>query len=466
MTPPLSVQSIALSFTKSGDPPTQLSHTQPISLESMQVGTNNSSNSVKIDTTFVAAFNAEPAGTIFTPSVVVNYGNNITIATSPTSGVPNFVPRPPPISLATNGVTIRHTSVLTDIPSSTPLFIQANPRGLVNGPEWFAVVNQGAKSYITNYAKNEQTGIDYFTSLNSGLILFNNIVTTHLTDMSEMFVSATTFNQDISSWDTSSVTNMNLTFFNAPMFNQNIGAWDTSNVTSMYNMFFNASVFNQNISQWNTSNVTNMYSMFCDAPAFNQPIGSWNTSNVHSMRSMFSNAIMFNQPIGSWNTSNVSDMYGMFSNASAFNQNIGSWNTSNVTDMSIMFGGASAFNQPIGSWNTSKVIVMYGLFSNASAFNQPLNSWDTSKVSDMTGMFSGASAFNQPINTNGLAWNTSKVTSMAYMFSNASAFNQNISSWQVYGLNSHPNKPDNFDTGVTALLANNLPNWAMSAPVV
>jgi surface protein len=563
--------------------------------------------SVKIDSNFVNEFNNAPEGTIFTPSIVVNYENNVTITTSPATGVPNFVPRkitptitlasafnklttdsafylldfittpspgvlsysssdtsvaevnssgqvtlkgvvgtttisvtqaasndgrynassaavsttivvslpptPPLISLAENDVTIKYTPPVGYVPPPFPFFIQANPRGT---SEWFAVVDSSntAKSAITSYAKNEQTGIDYFTSLNSGLILFNNIVTTHLTDMSEMFVSATTFNQDISSWDTSSVTNMNLTFFNAPMFNQNIGAWDTSNVTSMYNMFFNASVFNQNISQWNTSNVTNMYSMFCDAQAFNQPIGSWNTSNVHSMRSMFSNAIMFNQPIGSWNTSNISDMYGMFSNASAFNQNIGSWNTSNVTDMSIMFGGASAFNQPIGSWNTSKVIVMYGLFSDASAFNQPLNSWDTSKVSDMTGMFSGASAFNQPINTNGLAWNTSKVTSMAYMFYNASAFNQpigswdtskvtsmaymfynasafnqpigswdiskvtsmaymfynasafnqNISSWQVYGLNSHPNKPDNFDTGATALLANNLPIWAMSAP--
>ena len=457
MTSTSSVQSIALSFTQ-GDPPTQLSHTQSITLESMQSLTPN--KSVKIDSIFVAAFNNASEGTIFTPSVVVNYGNNITIATSPASGVPNFVPRPPPISFATNGVTIRHTSVPTDVPASTPLFIQANPRATA-GTEWFAVVNQAAKPYITSYAKNEQTGITYFTRQGQpDPVPFNNIVTTHMTNMSEMFTSAITFNQDISSWDTSSVTNMNLMFFNVPMFNQNIGAWNTSNVTSMYNMFFNASVFNQPIGSWDTSNVTNMYSMFCDAQAFNQPIGSWNTSNVHSMRSMFSNAIMFNQPIGSWNTSNVSDMYGMFSNASAFNQNIGSWNTSNVTDMSIMFGGASAFNQLIGSWNTSKVIVMYGLFSNASAFNQPLNSWDTSKVSDMTGMFSGASAFNQPIGS----WDTSKVTSMAYMFSNASVFNQNISSWQVYGLNSHPNKPDNFDTGPTALLANNLPNWAMSAP--
>jgi len=78
------IQSIALRFTK-GVSPTQeqLSHTQPIPLESMQVGTNNSGNSVKIDSTFVAAFNAEQEGTIFTPSIVINYGNGFTISTSP-----------------------------------------------------------------------------------------------------------------------------------------------------------------------------------------------------------------------------------------------------------------------------------------------------------------------------------------------------------------------------------------------
>ena len=95
---PSSVQSIALSFTQ-GD--TQLSHTQTIPLESMQVGTNDS-NSVKIDSTFVAAFNNASEGTIFTPSIVINYGNGFTISTSPAFGVPNFVPRKitPTISLA------------------------------------------------------------------------------------------------------------------------------------------------------------------------------------------------------------------------------------------------------------------------------------------------------------------------------------------------------------------------------
>ena len=279
---PSSVQGIALSFTK-GDPPTQLSHTQTIPLESMQVGTN-STNSVKIDTTFVAAFNAEPAGTIFTPSVVVNYENNITTATSPASGVPNFVPRPPPpISFAANGVTIRHTTgLVSDVPAF-PWFIQADLRGTGTGTEWFAVVNDSAKPYIAGYAKNQLTGINYFKAPSElQPVPFNNIVTTHMTDMSFMFAAATTFNQDISSWDTSKVTIMFFMFNDARTFNQPIGSWDTSNVTQMHYMFENAFAFNKPIGLWNTAKVTNMRNMFYSASAFNQNISSWQVYSLQT----------------------------------------------------------------------------------------------------------------------------------------------------------------------------------------
>lgn len=198
----------------------------------------------------------------------------------------------------------------------------------------------------------------------------------------------------------------------------------TSHVTNMSNLFDGADSFNQPIDNWDISNVTDMSSMFRNATAFNQPIGDWDTGNVIDMLFLFKNAAAFDQPIGNWDTSNVTDMAGMFSGATAFNQPIGSWNTSNVTNMGTgMFYLASSFNQPIGNWDTSNVTIMLNMFRSNQVFNQPINNWNTSNVTNMQSMFGGATAFNQPLGS----WNTSNVTNMVSMFRSASSFNQNIS---------------------------------------
>ena len=44
------------------------------------------------------------------------------------------------------------------------------------------------------------------------------------------------------------------------------------------------STFDGDISKWNTAKVTDMGYMFISASAFNQDIGSWNTAQVTDMR--------------------------------------------------------------------------------------------------------------------------------------------------------------------------------------
>ena len=133
------------------------------------------------------------------------------------------------------------------------------------------------------------------------------VVTTFVTNMSEMFLVATNFNQDLSQWDTSQVTTMGGMFWGARSFNQDLSQWDTSQVTNMFAMFQGARSFNQDLSQWDTSQVTDMSLMFWSARSFNQDLSQWDTSNVEDMSSMFWGARSFNQDLSRWNVRNVTD---------------------------------------------------------------------------------------------------------------------------------------------------------------
>ena len=309
-----------------------------------------------------------------------------------------------------------------------------------------------------------QTAVDLWISENSSAIStygqINDWDVSLVTDMSELFMNKTTFNDNINNWDVSNVTDMSNMFNMANSFNQNINQWNTSKVTDMKLMFYTALNFNQDINTqvvtvngniytaWDVSSVTNMAFMFSDS-CFNQAINYWDTSNVVLMNGMFAITLTdstkptsaFNQSINTasvtvgsntytaWNVSSVTNISGMFSGAFDFNQSLSDWDVSNVGNMYAVFMGATIFNQPLNDWNTSTAFNMESMFEEASAFNQPLNDWNTGNVVTMVKMFKNASVFNQSIET----WNTSKVASMEQMFRGASAFNESINTNSTTG---------------------------------
>jgi surface protein len=156
-----------------------------------------------------------------------------------------------------------------------------------------------------------------------------------------------------------------------------------SSVTDMSQMFLSATSFNQDIGNWDVSNVTSMSQMFGGATSFNQDINSWNVGSVTTMFQMFIST-NYNQNIGSWNVGSVMNFSGMFRSSASFNQNIGNWDVSSATNMSLMFRDASSFDGAIENWNVGSVSTIEQMFRGASSFDRNLGNWDVRSVTNAT----------------------------------------------------------------------------------
>ncbi|GLU44521.1 hypothetical protein Musp01_21450 [Muricauda sp. NBRC 101325] len=123
-------------------------------------------------------------------------------------------------------------------------------------------------------------------------MIYNALDTPNLekvTSLYAMFSAATSFNGDIGDWDVSTIHNMSYMFADATNFDGNVGEWaeKTANVSNMNGMFGGTSNFNQDLSSWVTSSVESMNFMFSQATNFNQDLGSWDISSVTDMFGMF-----------------------------------------------------------------------------------------------------------------------------------------------------------------------------------
>ena len=395
-----------------------------------------------------------------------------------------------PFYLDENGVTIKARDWVT-----------AGTKGELNGITYEAVDIDTLRT-IFNFGPSNWS--EYEPAFKAAEERLSKVVTTLITDMSDLFGNAPTsnseeifylyfnkMNPDISSWDVSNVTDMSRMFkrkgtndigeyyeresIEFGVFNKDISKWDVSNVTGMSGMFFGCSVFAQDISSWDVSKVTDMSQMFVKMNNNDHNIGSWDVGNVTNMSFMFAENGNMQLEFENWDVSKVTNMSGMFWKTSNKNEmKIGSWDVSNVTDMSNMFGNGSiaywgnytdvrVLFDDISNWKVSSVTDMGSMFYGNISFNQDIGSWDVSNVTVMSNMFSSAAAFNKDIGS----WDTSSVNNMDGMFSPKNLyaydlkmnFNQDLTKWCVSNISSEPQEFNKWAGIEGALTEANKPIW-------
>jgi len=238
------------------------------------------------------------------------------------------------------------------------------------------------KTLITNYSDAYNADQDSVQTLAYAQDIIN-ANTSEITDLSSLFSFNTSFNLDISKWDTSNVTNMRYMFYNSS-FNQALD-WNTSNVITMESMFQDATTFNQDLSAWDISSVTNHTNFSNNWGGGTEPKWPLSLADLKTLITAYTNDNTASDEKGTYesqiinaDTSAITDMSELFKSNTTFNLDISKWNTSSVTNMSNMFAYASLFNQNIATWDFSSVTNMNQMLLGSGVRQQDLSNWNVS----------------------------------------------------------------------------------------
>ena len=277
-------------------------------------------------------------------------------------------------------------------------------------PEAHTLTGPGVQE-IVRWVNHTVTGLNVGgTAVGDGLVNMVKLPTSipkSWTKLDYFFANTISFDQDLSTWDTSNIVSMNGLVYNSSSYTgKGMGSWDTSSVTSMYRLAYQARAFNVDLPDWDVSKVTDMRNAFYNAALFDGALTNWNTASLTKADGMFSGANVFNKPLNHFNVSKLTTLNSFFRSCRKFNQPLDQWDTSNVTDLSYMFYDCGVFNSSINTWNTTKVTNMASMFYQCTLFNQNISGWNTGLVTNMSSMWRAARAFNQNLS----GWNVAKVT--------------------------------------------------------
>ena len=143
-----------------------------------------------------------------------------------------------------------------------------------------------------------------------------------------------------------------------------ISDWDVSEVTDMSDLFKDAKSFDEDISGWDVSKVENMSGIFSGAISFNKEYTrKWSLDRLtrRDRTKKYTNEKL-KQAAKDWvgNSIIAEALYG----------HISDWDVSEVTDMSDLFKDATDFNEDVSRWDMSKVRRAKNIFDGIEAFNK------------------------------------------------------------------------------------------------
>jgi hypothetical protein len=206
---------------------------------------------------------------------------------------------------------------------------------------------------------------------------------------------------------------------------------DTSEITSMDNLFKNIQGFIGNISGWNTSKVESAEMMFYDCPQFDfTQIEDWDVSSLKYANWMFEECANMNADFSKWNVKNLKEACGMFKYCNEFEgKGLDKWQTKSLINTSEMFVDCIKFNQDISGWDMSKVDTLDAMFQNCYKFNKDLGKW---KFNQNLQSLGSVFDFCKNFEGKGLEkWDVHNIKYFDDMFNNCTNLKCNLEKWDI-----------------------------------